>query len=131
MPRSPRLTRRATLRAAVLGSLLAALGWRPAPAAANPVTRLTAIFRHRDSAVRLGEAYLAAHPEEADPGHLTHRTLTALGDVSPPDADLRPRLAAACRRDFAEGRTVQLDGWILAETELRACALVALSDRVS
>jgi hypothetical protein len=30
------------------------------------------------------------------------------------------------QRDFAEGRTVLLDGWVLSVTEARQCALYSL-----
>jgi hypothetical protein len=36
-------------------------------------------------------------------------------------------LRARCRQDFARGDTVLIDGWVLARTECRLCALVALS----
>jgi hypothetical protein len=32
----------------------------------------------------------------------------------------------AVQRDFAAGRTVMLDGWVLAVTEARQCALFSL-----
>lgn len=37
-----------------------------------------------------------------------------------------PALQPKVQADFLDGRTVDLDGWILAETEARAAALVAL-----
>jgi hypothetical protein len=40
-----------------------------------------------------------------------------------------PRVVPAelVRRDFAEGRTVEIEGWLLAVTEARQCALYSLS----
>jgi hypothetical protein len=42
---------------------------------------------------------------------------------------LAPRLAPAerVRRDFAEGHTIEIDGWILSITEARQCALYSLA----
>lgn len=40
-------------------------------------------------------------------------------------ADLRRRIRAAIRRDFRAGRTVTLDGWIVAQSEWRIYALAA------
>jgi hypothetical protein len=41
-------------------------------------------------------------------------------------ASLRRRLQASIRRDFHAGRTVTLDGWVLARSELRIYTLAAL-----
>ena len=40
-----------------------------------------------------------------------------------------PRVVPAelVRRDFAEGRTLELEGWLLAVTEARQCALYSLT----
>jgi hypothetical protein len=40
------------------------------------------------------------------------------------DDDLRVLLVRRSMQDFAEGRTVELDGWILARTEARLCASI-------
>lgn len=82
-----------------------------------------------DGIRRIGEAYLTAHPEQAGREEL----LEALGGGQPggvdPEAEPEEILAgleAAIREDFAEARTVVLDGWHLSVTEARAAALVAL-----
>ena len=36
-------------------------------------------------------------------------------------------LGRAVRRDFQEGRTIELQGWVLSRTELELCALTLLS----
>jgi len=37
-----------------------------------------------------------------------------------------PSIAATVRRDFETGRTVLVNGWVLAATEARQCALFSL-----
>jgi hypothetical protein len=39
---------------------------------------------------------------------------------------LRRALALRTRRDFAEGRTVRVEGWILSRTEARLYAIASL-----
>lgn len=136
-PASPP-TRRALLRLASGLGLLAAL---PAtPLAATPdgpglAQRLAGIFRHRDSAARIGARYLAQHPGEADIGRLVSRILPDPDQrrqaerSDPPDVHglLRQRIAA----DFATARTACVEGWILSETEARLMALAHLSAAAS
>lgn len=82
-----------------------------------------------DGIRRIGEAYLAVQPEEA-----SREALLEALDVGQPggvDPAAEPEeilagLEAAIREDFAEARTVVLDGWHLSVTEARAAALVAL-----
>jgi hypothetical protein len=38
----------------------------------------------------------------------------------------RPSLAGQVRNDFADGRTVLVNGWVLSATEARQCALFSL-----
>lgn len=39
---------------------------------------------------------------------------------------IRPTIAQSIRDDFANGRTVLVNGWVLAATEARQCALFSL-----
>lgn len=77
----------------------------------------------------IGRRYLALAPQEAAPGLLA-RCLDAetgagaCGEAGP--ERLRRALDEQRRRDFAAGDTVVIDGWILARTEARLCALAAL-----
>jgi hypothetical protein len=99
--------------------------------AAGVSAQLAAVLRSRTSAVVIGEAYLAAYPGERDAAHL--------GNLIAADVDTRPLLeslapeqlgaviGAIVQRDFALGRTVEIDGWLLARTEARLCALTALA----
>lgn len=81
-----------------------------------------------DSARQVGRAYLAQVPAEAD----RERLLTQLFPRLDPgaeggSADWRGSFAARCRQDFAEGQTVQVEGWVLSLTEARLCALASLA----
>ncbi|MEO6577748.1 MAG: hypothetical protein ABIO99_02480 [Candidatus Limnocylindria bacterium] len=83
---------------------------------------LRALIRSRESAVILGRSYLAMAPGESDPRLLTSlivgpAPLTSGGEA----ARLRERIIG----DFAAGRTVGVDRWILSETEARLYALVS------
>ncbi|MCP5140763.1 MAG: hypothetical protein H6980_00255 [Gammaproteobacteria bacterium] len=72
----------------------------------------------RADLVKAGWLYLDKHPDEAD----LHRLRGQLPPTLNP-ADLH----AAITTDFVLGHTDTLFGWVLSVTELRLCALVALS----
>jgi hypothetical protein len=83
------------------------------------------------SARRIGLAYLRVHPEEAS----EVRLLAAMTDRSAlaPALNETPDIAAVfrimddlVRADFAAGEIVKCGGWILAKSEARTCALLAL-----
>jgi hypothetical protein len=81
----------------------------------------------RDALVTIGARYLALHPEDAALADL----LAALGDsaddlVAAPGAALRARQDAIAA-EHVDGVTVDLDGWVLARTECRIAAVVALA----
>ena len=129
--------RRLVLSMLAAGSLVPLLGARrllaavprawPAPPLA---ARLAALFSAPESAAILGRAYLAEAPAEADPDGLVARILpeSSARELAALDGErLRALVAERQRGDFAAGRTVALDGWILSRTELRLCALAALS----
>jgi len=88
--------------------------------------RLARALRDPAGARRIGVLYLERHPEEADPTLLEARIAEGaeLDGVRCPTT-AATALAAAGRRDFREGRTVQVEGWVLGRTELRLCAWVA------
>ena len=103
-------------------------------AAADHLARqLATLVPHPESARLIGAAYLAATPQEADVMTLIKFLCPDLNGSGlnarlqiPPRARLRRQLAAQRRDDFSEGRIVRLKGWIVANTEARLCALVAL-----
>lgn len=124
-------TRRAAIEAisALLGmALLSKSGGAAAALADQP--RGFAIPRFRSEAGRrsaevLGQRYLALFPEEADFSRLA--MLLFGNDVEQrPENISWPILNARIRADFESSNTVTLDGWVLARSECRFCALAAL-----
>ena len=85
---------------------------------------LAALLNAELAPQRVGHRYLALHPEEIDIDRLW-TTLAGLPLPSHID-QLKARLAQLRRRDFERGEIVIVDGWILARTEARACALLTL-----
>jgi hypothetical protein len=92
--------------------------------------RCLALFSRLDSAAAVGSAYLRVRPSEASVDRLLQELALAGLDkdvLANVDAGmLSERVRASQVRDFAAGRVVELDGWILSETEARVCALAAL-----
>ncbi len=98
--------------------------------------RLSGILCHRASAERVGRAYLRAHPAEARIEVLVAGLTAGWGEDpawlgqagSQADShELRARLQAQVRADFAARRTVSVRGWVLALSEARLFGLAALS----
>ncbi|HET8726760.1 MAG TPA: hypothetical protein VFO41_04530 [Alphaproteobacteria bacterium] len=82
------------------------------------------ILCDRPAARAVGHAYLARYAEEVD-----HRILKAalLGTPLPDDpVAIGTFLAERRASDFRAGDVVELDGWPLARTEARLCALAIL-----
>jgi hypothetical protein len=85
---------------------------------------LGAILSRELTLQTIGRRYLSAYPEEADVDHL-RRAL--VGQSAAPHTDqLEARLAQLRQQDFEGGEIAIVDGWILARTEARACALLTL-----
>lgn len=117
--------------AGLIASLPASFLVGPARSALEPLAaHLTEVFSHRLSAGVVGRRYLALHPHEANAALLAARIAgTARNYLRLTEAGrgrLRALLVHQQRQDFAAGRTVNVDGWILSRTEARLCALVAL-----
>jgi hypothetical protein len=94
------------------------------------VPGLMALIDDRQRAGRLGSRYLALHAHESGAHRLAgllRAALTAANTDAPPtEADLlRSVLHTRVRQDFAQRDTVVIDGWVLARTEARLCALYA------
>lgn len=116
---------RTLLGAMVLGvaaSTPAALDrWR------DMLTDIAALFRHPESARRIGRRLLAERP--ADSRVLLRHTAElrrALAAADDPDAR-RSMLRRHAARDYAAGNVVLVDGWVLSRTEAHLCALLALA----
>jgi hypothetical protein len=129
--RSARLAIAAGLAAALGGSASGVLGFGRA---ASPGARLAAALPHGEGAARVGRAALAGGLVERDVAGLVAGLADAVPDLAGllrdgSDDDIRAALDVARRYDFA-GRgpgLLRIDGWIVARTEARACALIALS----
>ena len=76
----------------------------------------------------IGEAHLRQLGRDASRESIlaaTRGTLDAIDRAQDQAAAIRA-LVRAVRRDFEQGRTLQLEGWILSRTEADICALTLL-----
>lgn len=78
----------------------------------------------------LGRAYLRTTPQERDATALVWLLLPDRAERARfsrmSEAERREALRARVREDFRAGRVTQVEGWVLARTEARLCALRAL-----
>lgn len=91
---------------------------------------LSALFKDPERVAALGRRYLAHYPEDADADRLA---VALFGDTTRSQADaatMRADLARQRERDFRDGEVVVVDGWLLARSEARVCALSALLQQV-
>ena len=87
------------------------------------------LFSDRRDALAVGRRYLALLPGEARSAWLAEQIVQTIVEASDGGSQRaaqvvlsKAAVSAAIRADF-----VSLDGWLLARTEARICALVALS----
>jgi hypothetical protein len=136
----PRTIGRRKLLLGSLGIGASLLGWPVVsrlflpPSRRELSQRLAPLLFHRDSACVVGREYLRATPGEATPSVLASLIAERLPAErqaleSAREAELRRLLGASVVTDFEKGRTVELDGWVLSETEARLCALALLGER--
>lgn len=93
--------------------------------------QLRALIRHPSLARAIGRSYRARFPEEANATTLTHLLWLDLGLPDAPGrhtgaagrAQLLAALDARVRAQFGAAQTVVMQGWLLARTEARLCAL--------
>jgi hypothetical protein len=109
---------------------VAGLAW-PGTSAADAVTRATLAHPHLLDVLRderlvadLGRRYRETMPAEDDPRAL-EAAILADAPAAPPTS-ARAWLDDQVQRDFATGRTVTLNGWVLSLTEARQSALFSL-----
>jgi hypothetical protein len=93
--------------------------------------KLASVFYNRKSATVIGLEYLRSTPDEAAVRRLTDlicsRWQGRYDDIAHADtARIKELLLRQQREDFDQGRIVNVQGWILSETEARLCALTAL-----
>jgi len=117
---SDRFTRRRFLRL-VGGAIATGAGVVVVPDLLRATPIWAALPKPEDGIQQIGRAYLRLRPREAHV-RVLRRKLVAAGI----GGDGRAQLSAAASRiadDFAAGRTVTLDGWVLSVTEARLAAL--------
>jgi hypothetical protein len=130
-----KLSRRDILRHLTYGGLMMSLPIsalaRPAGNLSPPLASLLGqFFSNRESARVVGQRYLDLTPKEANLERLmalifrSEKNIARLAHADP--EQLRAMLSDQQRADFAHGRTIMIDGWILSETEVRLCALAAM-----
>ncbi|MEM9764871.1 MAG: hypothetical protein AAF968_20610 [Pseudomonadota bacterium] len=88
---------------------------------------------NRDSRLAaVGESYLRANPHEAQLESLLPALCLAAPGLEAAlakgtAAEIHERVDAACQGEFERDDTVLCDGWLLARSEARFCAAVALA----
>jgi hypothetical protein len=126
-------SRRAFLQWALTSCALLSKGAAPAPAPRDDARKAAraalGVFETRDCAAAIGAAYLRSRPAEGDLVTLLERIRpegwrALLHDRAA--SEWRGEFARLNREDFAHGRVVAVEGWVLAQTEARLCALAAL-----
>jgi hypothetical protein len=85
------------------------------------------LFLDRNALREVGKAFRASTPAEDDRQKLTALLMTdGMGRQLSPNTSLsaiRSALENQVSRDFSQGNTVIVKGWVLAATEARQCAL--------
>jgi hypothetical protein len=84
---------------------------------------LRELVPHRESAARLGRAYLRTATDEAS---ATRLASLVLGRTAVAPGGEAARVASNIRADFSAGRVVTVEGWIVSRTEARLCALCVI-----
>jgi hypothetical protein len=93
--------------------------------------KLAQVFTYSPSAAIIGLEYLRCVPQEADVGLLVDLICASQPKRRAEFAQahmgkLRALLRSQQRHDFERGRTAEVQGWILSQTEVRLCGLAAL-----
>lgn len=94
------------------------------PVLAVPQTLLT--IWDQETAIDIGKKYLSQFPEENNQRKLV-RLLEE--NLTLDTNDVATALTEVIDKDFQEDRMVTVDGWVLARTEARQCALFSLEDQ--
>jgi hypothetical protein len=120
MTREKNTSRRGAIRAFLAGFfLILTPGTAPVTVGRDVRPALRSLFSQLPSARAIGAAYLREYAADAE-------TLAIDFPTTLSSAELRSAIAASVRDDFATSRVVTVDGWMLAITEARLCALAYL-----
>jgi hypothetical protein len=130
-----RISRRAFLAAAALaavggGGLAYRLTTSESEAELEQTAEAARLFDELGPARRVGRAYLDDNPEEANEQalvRLLNEEPAWQGVWDAPPARIADVARRSIRRDYLNGRTVPVEGWILSRTEARLCALTTFS----
>ena len=99
-------------------------------ASTEPLTpRVAEALQDRGSAEAVGRAYLEANPREDGERRLIQLLRASNRDwplLSDPN-EIRKFARVQARRDYAAGRTAEVEGWYISLTEARLCALVTFA----
>jgi hypothetical protein len=97
----------------------------------HAIEAVKGFFKDPQPAALIGEEYLALHPEERDVQLLLKRVSADLSGapLRLSAADIRNAMKERIGKDFEEDKVVDFHGWALSATELRLCALVALTGK--
>jgi hypothetical protein len=105
------------------------LGLRGNAQTGSPLERIAGLFNQPHSALWLGSRATAVLSVPDDPilalAQLDNGAFISRVQGIESDQALRHYIRQLERQDFAAGRTVELEGWILSETEVRICAALA------
>lgn len=130
MSASQGLTRRRFVQACAALSLAVGMpGCRPRRETLATARGLTAHLVNREEWLAVGAAHLASTPQPPRLEDLVTTLAKNLGWSADQDGDLASRLGARIRDEFEAGRTTLVEGWLLAESEVRMAAVVALIER--
>ncbi len=88
------------------------------------------LFSHPADAAEVGRRYLAAYPAKTSRAALLADLIETNSACSGGACASEHPFARWQQRDFRDGAVVQLDGWILARTEVSLCALLYLEKGV-
>lgn len=131
------VTRRHLLRTLALSGAAGAVGGFTLLRQPDPrlvATALVRVFDHPVNAIAVGRAHRTTTPSEASVRSLVDLVLTGMGrtraDVVLAHRDaLRSAVADTVAQELGEAEVVRVDGWVLATTQVRLCALAdALHD---
>lgn len=127
------ISRRTVLiSAAAATTAVACVAWRFADDPSDDYLSqdLSKVFDgYKAYAASVGESYLRCTPHEADPILLAALLKIDVRSLPTDKTALRRYVRDRIRQDFAEGRTTDVNGWILSSTEARLCAITAIAAR--
>ena len=116
------MTRRGLL--CCVAALLAGLRVSLKPRRLSGAGDIDGIFLSRTSAARVGRAFLDRYPEEGSQSRLLELTAR---DLAARDSHAwRAWLAQQRREELRDEQVVEIDGWVLALSEARLCALLVV-----